>query len=137
VIAVQAVAFDSAAPDMCCAVLAEQRIDSHDVLRRHKTTSRKIYDAALASIAAEADIFDVIFLNERGEVAEGARSNIFVECDGVLLTPPLVSGALPGVLRASLLAEGKAQEAVLWPADLQNGFWLGNALRGLCWAKLR
>ncbi|MEN9480251.1 MAG: hypothetical protein RLZZ298_1646 [Pseudomonadota bacterium] len=137
VIAVQAVAFDSAAPDMCCAVLAEQRIDSHDILRRHKTTSRKIYDAALASIAAEADIFDVIFLNERGEVAEGARSNIFVECDGVLLTPPLVSGALPGVLRASLLAEGKAQEAVLWPADLQNGFWLGNALRGLCRAKLR
>ncbi len=90
-----------------------------------------------ASIAAEANVFDVIFLNERGEVAEGARSNIFVERDGVLLTPPLASGALPGVLRASLLADGKAQEAVLWPADLLNGFWLGNALRGLCWAKLR
>jgi len=34
-------------------------------------------------------------------------------------------------LRAELLARGKAQEAVLYPADLKNGFWLGNALRGL------
>jgi para-aminobenzoate synthetase/4-amino-4-deoxychorismate lyase len=64
-------------------------------------------------------------------VAEGARSNVFVERDGVLLTPPLSSGALPGVLRASLLASGRAKEAVLWPADLQQGFYLGNALRGL------
>ena len=133
---VQAVAFAGVVPETCRAVVAAQRIDSHDVLRRHKTTSRKIYDAALASIADTDDIFDVIFMNERGEVAEGARSNIFVERDGVLLTPPLASGALPGVLRASLLADGKAQEAVLWPDDLLNGFWLGNALRGLCRAKL-
>jgi para-aminobenzoate synthetase/4-amino-4-deoxychorismate lyase len=49
----------------------------------------------------------------------------------MLLTPPLASGALPGVLRAHLLATGKAREAVLWPDDLAGGFWLGNALRGL------
>ena len=36
-------------------------------------------------------------------VAEGARSNVFVERDGCLLTPPLSSGALPGVLRGELL----------------------------------
>lgn len=41
------------------------------------------------------------------------------------------SGALPGVLRADLLARGQAREAVLRPADLADGFWLGNALRGL------
>jgi para-aminobenzoate synthetase/4-amino-4-deoxychorismate lyase len=34
-------------------------------------------------------------------------------------------------LRADLLASGRAREAVLWPADLQAGLWLGNALRGL------
>jgi para-aminobenzoate synthetase/4-amino-4-deoxychorismate lyase len=131
VIDVQAVAFDGAELAMCHARMAEQCIDSRDLLRRHKTTSRAIYDLALASIAQEANIFDLIFLNERGEVAEGARSNVFVERDGVLLTPPLSSGALPGVLRASLLASGRAKEAVLWPADLQQGFYLGNALRGL------
>ena len=128
---VQAVAFDGAAPAMRLAALAEQAIDSRDVLRCHKTTVRPLYDAALSSLPADSPVFDMVFLNERGEVAEGARTNIFVERDGVLLTPPLASGALPGVLRASLLATGKAREAVLWPEDLADGFWLGNALRGL------
>ncbi len=128
---VRAIAFDGSAPAHRLAAMAEQRIDSGDVLRRHKTTARPLYDAALAGLAADSPLFDLVFLNERGEVAEGARSNVFVERAGLLLTPPLASGALPGVLRADLLASGKAREAVLWPADLADGFWLGNALRGL------
>jgi len=128
---VQSFPFDAAPPALRQAILATARIDSADPLRRHKTTARQLYDAALAGLPAASPIFDVIFLNERGEVAEGARSNVFVERDGVLLTPPLVSGCLPGVLRAELLAGGQAREAVLQPADLQDGFWLGNALRGL------
>jgi para-aminobenzoate synthetase/4-amino-4-deoxychorismate lyase len=111
--------------------MAEARIDADDPLRRHKTTARHLYDEALRSLPADTDIFDVVFLNRRGEVAEGARSNVFVEREGVLLTPPLASGALPGVLRARLLTAGRAREAVLMPADLQDGFLLGNALRGL------
>jgi para-aminobenzoate synthetase/4-amino-4-deoxychorismate lyase len=117
------------------AELPKARIDANDPLRRHKTTERALYDAALKNLPA--GVFDVVFLNERGEVAEGARSNVFVERDGVLLTPPLSSGALPGVLRAELLASGKAKEAELWPDDLANGFWLGNALRGLIRVELR
>jgi para-aminobenzoate synthetase / 4-amino-4-deoxychorismate lyase len=131
VIDVQAVAFDGSAPGLRLAALAEQRIDSRDLLRRHKTTVRPLYDAALASLPADSPVIDLVFLNERGEVAEGARSNVFVERDGILLTPPVDSGALPGVLRADLLARGQAREAVLLPADLADGFWLGNALRGL------
>ncbi len=111
--------------------LATATIDSADPLRRHKTTARPLYDEALRALEADSPVFDVLFLNERGEVAEGARSNVFVERDGRLLTPPLSSGALPGVLRAELLASGRAREAVLLPEDLQQHFWLGNALRGL------
>lgn len=119
------------------ALLAADTIDSSYPLRRHKTTDRAVYDAALATLAADTQLFDVIFLNERGEVVEGARSNVFVERDGILLTPPLASGALPGVLRAELLASGRAREAVLRPEDLVAGFWLGNALRGLVRVSLR
>ncbi|MCK6411872.1 MAG: aminodeoxychorismate synthase component I [Azonexus sp.] len=111
--------------------LAAETIDADDPLRRHKTTERGLYDAALQRIAGDPALFDVVFLNQRGELAEGARSNLFVERDGILLTPPLRSGALPGVLRGELLASGRAREAVLYPADLRDGFWLGNALRGL------
>ena len=113
------------------AQLASGRIDSTEPLRRHKTTERQIYDLALQQLPADGSCFDVVFLNERDELVEGARSNIFVEREGVLLTPPLASGCLPGVLRAELLASGRACEAVLRQEDLQAGFWLGNALRGL------
>jgi len=130
-IEVESFALDAAPPLPRQAVLAAARIDSRDPLRRHKTTARRLYDEALRDLAADSPIFDAVFLNERGEVAEGARSNVFVERDGILLTPPLASGALPGVLRAHLLEQGKAREAVLYPADLQEGFLLGNALRGL------
>jgi len=111
--------------------LAATPIDSGDPLRGHKTSERRVYDDALRNLPTDSAVFDLVFLNERGEVAEGARSNVFVERDRQLLTPPLSCGALPGVLRAALLASGEACEAVLWPEDLQHGFWLGNALRGL------
>lgn len=119
------------------ALLAHKPICSTHPLRRHKTTDRALYDEALRVLVGDPQLFDVVFLNERGEVAEGARSNVFVERDGVLLTPPLASGALPGVLRAEMLADGRAREAVLWPDDLCDGFWLGNALRGLIWVSLK
>jgi para-aminobenzoate synthetase/4-amino-4-deoxychorismate lyase len=113
------------------------KIDAANPLRRHKTTERQIYDQALAQLGSDPAIFDLVFLNQRGELAEGARSNIFVERGGVLLTPPLSSGCLPGVLRSELLAAGQAQEAVLSPDDLAAGFWMGNALRGLIRVELQ
>jgi para-aminobenzoate synthetase/4-amino-4-deoxychorismate lyase len=43
---------------------------------------------------------------------------------------------LPGVLRRSLIEQGRAVEAELTLGDLKDGFLLGNALRGLMRAKL-
>jgi para-aminobenzoate synthetase/4-amino-4-deoxychorismate lyase len=75
----------------------------------------------------------VLYLNERGELAEGSRTNVFVEKDGTLLTPPLSSGLLPGVLRSELIATGKATEAVLTQVDLASAktVYVGNSVRGL------
>ena len=114
------------------ALVAADVLDAHDYLLRHKTTARSRYDRVLASLTACPDVFDAIFLNTRGEVCEGARSNVFVERAGTLLTPPLASGLLPGVLRQHLLESGRAVEQVLTLADLAGRpFYLGNALRGL------
>jgi branched-subunit amino acid aminotransferase/4-amino-4-deoxychorismate lyase len=53
-----------------------------------------------------------------------------------LLTPPLSSGALDGVLRRVLLDEGRCVEAALMPEDLRDGeVYLGNSLRGLIRAR--
>jgi para-aminobenzoate synthetase/4-amino-4-deoxychorismate lyase len=56
-----------------------------------------------------------------------------VERGSKLLTPPAASGLLPGVLRAELLASGRAREAVLTPEDLAtvDAIYLGNSVRGL------
>ncbi|WP_439566682.1 aminodeoxychorismate synthase component I [Sphingopyxis sp.] len=98
----------------------------------HKTSQRAAYDAArLDSGAAE-----VVFVDEPGFVTEGSWSNIFVERDGQLLTPPLALGLLPGVLRAELIDKGRAVESHLRLADLADGFFIGNSLRGLIPARL-
>jgi para-aminobenzoate synthetase/4-amino-4-deoxychorismate lyase len=101
--------------------------DSRDIFLRHKTSWRELYDSEAKRLGTD----EVIFLNERGELTEGARSNIFVKRDGILLTPPLEAGLLDGRLRAELLAQGKAHESVLMPDDLAGEVYFGNSLRGL------
>ena len=84
----------------------------------------------------ESGAAEVVFVDEPGFVTEGSWSNIFVERDGVLLTPPLSLGLLPGVLRAELIEKGRAAESHLRLADLAEGFYIGNSLRGLVPARL-
>ena len=123
-------------------VLAEEPLDPGEYLRRHKTTARALYERTLAALAGDpsaSDVIDAIFVNTRGEVCEGARSNVYVERDGVLLTPPLACGVLPGVVRRQLLEAGRAREAVLSLADLRGApaLYVSNALRGLVRVALR
>ena len=47
--------------------------------------------------------FEAILLNTRGEVAEGAGSNVFIVKAGRLLTPPLSCGLLAGITRELVL----------------------------------
>jgi para-aminobenzoate synthetase/4-amino-4-deoxychorismate lyase len=81
--------------------------------------------------------FDALFINEQGET-EGARSNLFVEKNGVLLTPPCEAGLLNGVCGAACCGEGKAREARLDPDDLRRAeaIFVGNGLRGLVRVRL-
>jgi branched-subunit amino acid aminotransferase/4-amino-4-deoxychorismate lyase len=121
-----------------CVAVAKTRLDSRDPLLRHKTTRRAIYEDALAAAqAADPRVDEVVFLNERGEVCEGARTNVFLPREKILLTPPLACGLLAGVLRANLLSRGEACERVLHLDDLRDGFMLGNALRGQFRASLQ
>jgi para-aminobenzoate synthetase/4-amino-4-deoxychorismate lyase len=113
--------------------VSSSRVDSSDLFLFHKTTRRELYDREWQEYADRLGTDEVIYLNERGELAEGSRTTIFIARDGKLLTPHLGSGLLPGTLRAELIAEGKAQEAVLTLADLQSAdkVFLGNSVRGL------
>ena len=87
-------------------------------------------------LAHEAGAAEALLVDPQGRVTEGSFTSVFVERDGVLLTPPLALGLLSGVLRRSLIEAGKAREADLTLDDLAGGFLIGNALRGLVRARL-
>jgi para-aminobenzoate synthetase/4-amino-4-deoxychorismate lyase len=108
-------------------------VKTDDILLRHKTTQRELYDREFAR--ARQDGFDeALFLNEKEELAEGAISTLFVKLEGRLVTPPLSSGVLPGVFRRHILAtEPGAGERPLSLDDLRHAeaVYLGNSVRGL------
>lgn len=93
--------------------LASRAVDSSDWTLAHKTTCRQVYDAALA---ASPGATDVILHNERGELTETCIGNLVLAIDGVLLTPALDSGLLPGTFRDHLIACGVLREARI-PVD--------------------
>ncbi len=107
-------------------------VRSDDFRLRHKTSDRGFYDAA----RLDGGMFETLFVDPGGFLTEGTFTAVFVDNGDVLLTPPLTRGLLPGVLRARLIADGRAREADLRPEDLAGGFRIGNALRGLIPARL-
>jgi para-aminobenzoate synthetase/4-amino-4-deoxychorismate lyase len=110
---------------------------SIDPMLLHKTTLREDYDRAWHE-AETRGAFDMIFCNDKGEVTEGGRSNVFVKLDRHWWTPPLASGVLPGVMRAVLIEAWAAGERVLTLDDLRRAESLSicNALRGALGATL-
>jgi para-aminobenzoate synthetase/4-amino-4-deoxychorismate lyase len=115
------------------ACVSPLKTDPEDAMLFHKTTHRSLYAEEFKEAAA-ADFCDVLFFNLRGELTEGAISNIFVERSGRLLTPPVRCGLLPGVCRRHLIeTRCDIEERVLNENDLcsADAVYLANAVRGL------
>lgn len=71
-------------------------------LGRYKTTSRLAYHLAREEARA-AGVDEAILVSGTGEALEGAVSNLFAVIGGVVITPPLARGILPGLTRAFVL----------------------------------
>jgi len=104
----------------------------------HKTTMRKTYDDA-RKLAAEQQLFEILFTNNKDEVTEGSISNIFIEKDGIIFTPPLQCGLINGTFRRFLLDHGAVQESVLSRLDIASAdaVYVGNSIRGLVQVTVR
>ena len=61
---------------------------------------------------------EALLLNSSGNLAEATVANLFLVIDGGTVTPPVIDGALPGVMRAEVIKVLAAGERTLKPADL-------------------
>jgi para-aminobenzoate synthetase/4-amino-4-deoxychorismate lyase len=123
-------------PEPARCIVLPRAVDGGDWRLRHKTSDRGFYEDA-RDAARAAGVEEALFITPEGEITEGAITNVFVPGeDGVLITPPLSLGLLPGVLRRSLIEASRAREGRVTPDDLRGGFYIGNALRGLHPARL-
>lgn len=123
-------------PDIWRVAISDVRLPSGDVLLRHKTTRRDLYDQAREKRPDGID--EALMLNERGEVCEGTITNVFVTLeDGQVVTPPLSCGLLPGIQREIAL-ENRATEGVVTVDMLKTAksIHVGNSLRGMIRAEL-
>lgn len=111
--------------------IASERTRSDDIFLYHKTTRRKLYDDCFHD-AVQRGFDEVIFLNEREELTEGAISNIFIKRNGRWFTPALRCGVLPGTMRKKVINDLATEEKVLYLKDLSDAdeLQICNSVRG-------
>lgn len=115
--------------------ISKNTINSKNPFLYHKTTKRFWYNETMEKIK-NGEVFDEIFFNEKGEVTEGARSNIVIEKNGILYTPPTKCGLLAGTFRQSILHQ--LTEKILYKKDLieADKIYALNSVRGKVEVKL-
>lgn len=87
--------------------------------------------------AESLELDDVLIANTSGSLAEASMSNVIIRHQGILKTPPLSAGCLPGVTRALLME----MESAIIEEEIPMSFlteaeevWLCNSLRRLQFA---
>ena len=106
------------------AVIVSIRRNPVEALNPAMKASNLLNNALATREAYAKGAFEAILLNTRGEVAEGAGSNVFIVKGGRLLTPPLSCGLLAGITRELVLEIAAAtgvpfEERVLSANDLK------------------
>ncbi len=84
------------------AILSSYRRNSQSPLSRLKSTSY-LENFLARQEARAAGVNEVVLLNEKGFVAEGSSTNIFLVSEDMLITPSIESGVLPGITREVVL----------------------------------
>ncbi|MDO8675649.1 MAG: aminotransferase class IV [Candidatus Omnitrophota bacterium] len=88
--------------------------------------------------AAALGFDEALLLNAQGHVFEASRANIFVLHNGVLLTPPLGSGCLDGIMRGRVIRQALRHKILVRERSLtakdvihSDGAFITNALIGV------
>jgi para-aminobenzoate synthetase/4-amino-4-deoxychorismate lyase len=111
-------------------VLANSPVDTDDIFLYHKTTRRRVYEDAVRMCPGSDD---VLLFNEGGQVTESTVANVAVQIGGVLCTPPVRCGLLPGTQRAWLLDHAQLQERIISIQEMLGSpnVYLLNSIKGM------
>src|SRR6266404_1266929 len=83
-------------------ITSSSRLPTNEPLARFKTCN-KLPQILARSEADGLNADEALLLNTNGHVVEASSSNLFWIQNGIIRTPPLPSGILPGVTRAVVL----------------------------------
>ena len=118
-----------------CCVSSWRRIAIDSQPPAAKTCGNYV-NSCLAKVEAILNGFDeAIFLDSHGYVCEGTGENLFIVRDGVLATPPTVTGILEGITRDTVIKIAKemgfeVQERLIARSELymcEEAFFTGTA----------
>jgi para-aminobenzoate synthetase/4-amino-4-deoxychorismate lyase len=113
-------------------IISQNKINTSDQFRYFKTSNRKLYDNEYLSCNSNG-MDEVLFLNEKGELSEGSRTNLFLRKGDEWLTPPIQSGLLAGIYRKYFLVTNpNSSEKILKIEDLMQAdeLVLTNTIKG-------
>ncbi len=90
-----------------CKISSWARIDPRSMPMMAKAAANYA-NSILARLEAQSEGYhEAILLNSSGMVTEGTGENIFLVSGGVVMTPPLSAGILPGITRQSIIELGR------------------------------
>lgn len=123
-----------------CAV-SDLRRQWDDQSYQHKLMGRREIDEEL-NRAQSRGFSDVVFLNNRNEVCEGAYSNIILVKGGLLTVTPDSAARLPGITQSRALSAAgslgipcNSETITLAEIARADEIWLTSSIRGLQWVR--
>ena len=82
---------------------AWRRVEDNAIPARAKICGAYVNSALATDDARRSGFDEALFLNENGQVAEGATCNLFMMRNGRLMTPSVHENVLEGITRASVM----------------------------------
>ncbi|OUV52472.1 MAG: hypothetical protein CBC73_05535 [Flavobacteriales bacterium TMED113] len=105
-------------------------------------TSNKIVNVLSSFYNDDKNIDDCLFINEKNNIVESSSGNIFILLNNYLITPPLESGCINGVMRKFLINNSKKfnlkiKEENISSSDLFNAeeIFFTNVISCVNWVK--
>lgn len=95
--------------------------DINSISFRNKTTSRGDSYFSFKE-ANESGFDDVLYVNEKKELTECSRANIFLVMEDKIITPVLESGILSGVTRSTVIEAAKKEGIIIEEKNVHSLF---------------